>query len=91
MMNQRTLRTLVSQPRLITGCVIILVFALIALFAPWIAPPVNEDPYQLPKDGGDLLPHPPDAAHILGTLPEQYDVFYGLIWGTRMAFGVGLI
>jgi peptide/nickel transport system permease protein len=29
--------------------------------------------------------------HLLGTSQGQYDVFYGLIWGTRTAFGAGFI
>jgi peptide/nickel transport system permease protein len=29
--------------------------------------------------------------HILGTSQGQYDIFYGVIWGTRTAFRTGLI
>jgi peptide/nickel transport system permease protein len=29
--------------------------------------------------------------HILGTAQGQYDIFYGLIWGTRTAFRTGFI
>ena len=29
-------------------------------------------------------------AHPLGTLPSQYDILYGVIWGTRNAFRIGL-
>lgn len=29
--------------------------------------------------------------HILGTSQGQYDVYYGIIWGTRTAFRTGLI
>jgi peptide/nickel transport system permease protein len=29
--------------------------------------------------------------HILGTSTGQYDIFYGIIWGTRTAFRTGLI
>ncbi|HEX5807676.1 MAG TPA: ABC transporter permease [Anaerolineales bacterium] len=29
--------------------------------------------------------------HILGTAQGQYDVFYGVIWGTRTAFKTGMI
>ena len=36
------------------------------------------------------VPVPPSPEHILGTLPGQYDVYYGLIWGTRFAFRVSL-
>ena len=29
--------------------------------------------------------------HVLGTSQGQYDIFYGVIWGTRTAFRTGLI
>ncbi len=29
--------------------------------------------------------------HLLGTAQGQYDIFYGLVWGTRTAFRTGLI
>ena len=29
--------------------------------------------------------------HILGTSQGQYDIFYGIVWGTRTAFRTGLI
>ena len=29
--------------------------------------------------------------HILGTAEGQYDIFYGIIWGTRTAFKTGLV
>ncbi|MBP8997346.1 MAG: ABC transporter permease [Anaerolineaceae bacterium] len=29
--------------------------------------------------------------HILGTAQGQYDIFYGIIWGTRTAFRTGII
>jgi len=29
--------------------------------------------------------------HLLGTAQGQYDIFYGIIWGTRTAFRTGLI
>lgn len=29
--------------------------------------------------------------HVLGTTSGQYDIFYGIVWGTRTAFNTGLI
>ena len=29
--------------------------------------------------------------HLLGTSQGQYDIFYGIIWGTRTAFRTGFI
>jgi peptide/nickel transport system permease protein len=37
------------------------------------------------------VPQSPSSEHIFGTTEGQYDVFYGVIWGTRTAFQVGLI
>jgi peptide/nickel transport system permease protein len=35
--------------------------------------------------------HTDHWVHILGTSQGQYDIFYGIIWGTRTAFKTGLI
>jgi len=35
--------------------------------------------------------HTDSWVHILGTSQGQYDVFYGIIWGTRTAFKTGFI
>ncbi len=32
-----------------------------------------------------------DWVHILGTAQGQYDIFYGMVWGTRTAFRTGFI
>ena len=32
-----------------------------------------------------------DWVHLLGTAQGQYDIFYGLVWGTRTAFKSGLL
>ncbi|MCK5200065.1 MAG: ABC transporter permease, partial [Spirochaetales bacterium] len=32
---------------------------------------------------------PPSADHPLGTMEQQYDILYGIIWGTRSAFKIG--
>ena len=48
-------------------------------------------PYRMPRDGFSADPKPPSAEHPLGTTPYQYDILYGLIWGTRTAFRVGFV
>jgi peptide/nickel transport system permease protein len=80
------------RPSLIAGSLIVLAFVAVALAAPLIAPPGDtETPYQIPRYGVSPLPQPPDAAHPLGRLSKQYDIFYGLVWGTRVALQAGLI
>ncbi len=37
------------------------------------------------------MPEPPSPGHPLGLMPGRYDVFYGLVWGTRIAFRIGLL
>ncbi len=77
---------------LVVGCLVVLGYAVIALAAPLIAPPGAGDPYRLPNDSHlfSPTPRPPAPGHPLGTLPGSYDIFYGIIWGSRIAFQVGL-
>ena len=44
----------------------------------------------IPSDGWTPTPKPPSDAHPFGTAEFQFDIFYGCIWGTRVAFYVGL-
>ena len=80
------------NPLSIAGIVIVLVFAIIALIAPLIAPPPegHSQTYQIPRDGYSPTPQPPSEEHRFGTTEGQYDIYYGVIWGTRSAFRVGL-
>jgi peptide/nickel transport system permease protein len=85
-------KKLLRSPALVSGCLILLILATVALAAPLIAPPVDaEAPEIIPSYGAGPVPQPPSVGHPLGLLPKQYDVFYGLIWGTRRAFEAGLL
>jgi peptide/nickel transport system permease protein len=86
-------KQLVKNPLSLAGIIILLIFTFIAIFAPLIAPtPAGQaDPYKIPRDGYFATPQPPDEEHIFGTTEGQYDIFYGVIWGTRSAFHVGLV
>lgn len=85
-----TVKRFVKNPLSIIGLTIILMFALIAIFAPALAPPQNQnDPYKIPHDGWAQAPSPPSADHPFGTMEQQYDILYGVIWGTRSAFKIG--
>jgi len=81
------------NPLSIIGMTIILIFVIIALLAPVIAPPPEgvPDPYQIPRFGFSPTPQPPSIEHPFGLTEGQYDIFYGMIWGTRSAFRVGLV
>ncbi len=74
------------------GIVIVFFFAIVAIFAPWIAPPADPDePYDIPRSGWKITPTPPDADNIFGTTEGSYDIFYGMVWGSRTAFRIGFI
>jgi len=63
----------------------------VAVAAPYIAPPKYEHaPYQMPHKGFSPTPKPPSAQNLFGTTSGQYDIFYGVVWGTRTAFKIGL-
>jgi peptide/nickel transport system permease protein len=112
--NYRVLVGLFKTPASIIGFALILLFVIVALAAPAIAPPTNpNDPYKIPRDGFKSEPQPMGSEwkvrqpplpfwwkpimgtdqwiHIFGTSEGQYDVFYGVIWGTRTAFKTGMI
>lgn len=89
-----TARQLLKNPLSLAGVILITIFVIIAIFAPLIAPtppgPYQYNPYMIPRDGYSVEPQPPSAQHILGTTEGQYDIFYGVIWGTRTAFRIAL-
>lgn len=88
-----TLTKIRENPVSLAGLGIILSFAFIALFAPVLAPPPedHDDSYMIPKDGYGQIPKPPSDEHPFGTTQGQYDLYYGVIWGTRTAFRIGII
>ena len=90
---KKVLKRLVTNPTSLIGIILLLVFAVVALAAPLIAPPPanSRDPYMIPRDGFGTTPNPPDAKHLFGTTEGQYDIFYGVVWGTRTSFRVGVV
>lgn len=80
------------NPLSIVGIVIILTFTVIAVMAPVIAPPPEGHTRtdQIPRSGYSPTPQPPSEEHPFGTTQGQYDVLYGVVWGTRSAFKVGI-
>ncbi len=76
---------------LVTGAVLVLAFAAMALAAPFLAPPAEGDPDQIPGLFFAIPPVEPSPNHPLGLMPGQHDIFYGIVWGSRVAFQVGLL
>jgi len=69
----------------LSGGILILVLAFIALFAPWIAP---QNPLEQ-----DILSRlaPPSGQHFLGTDDLGRDLFSRVIYGTRISISVGFV
>jgi len=86
-------RQLARNPLSLMGIIIIVIFIIIAIFAPLIAPAPEGhlNPYMIPRDSYVATPNPPSEEHIFGTTEGQYDIFYGVIWGARSAFRVALV
>ncbi|MFT5194960.1 MAG: peptide/nickel transport system permease protein [Cellvibrionaceae bacterium] len=104
------------NPLSVIGLALILMFIVVAAFAPILAPAPNErwDPYLMPRDGFKAEPQPPGTpwnknapayvpgwyklvtgneewVHLMGTAGGQYDIWYGLVWGTRTALTIGVV
>ena len=74
-----------ENPLSVTGLIIILILATVALFAPLIAPygPAAINVYNVLS--------PPNSAHLLGTDDLGRDVLSRIIWGSRTSLKVGFI
>lgn len=87
-----TLYRIFRNPSAIIGVVLLFGFIAIAVLAPYIAPPKFEHrPYMMPHKGYSMTPQPPGEGRIFGTTSGQYDIFYGVVWGTRTAFRIGIV
>ena len=77
------IRTLLRDPWTVLGAVIVLLFILLALFAPLLAP------YE-PNRGSILARlQPPSAEHLLGTDGLGRDLFSRLLYGARLSAFIG--
>jgi len=86
------LRKLKASPLSIAGLSIVLLFTFLAILAPVLAPTQpDRDPYIMPREGYASTPKPPNTEHLFGTTEGQYDLYYGVIWGTRSAYRIGVL
>ncbi len=69
----------------LVGALVILIFTLAAIFAPWVAP---ADPY---KQSLSAQFQPPSRQHWLGTDDFGRDTLSRVIWGGRVSLTAGLI
>ncbi|HPT54209.1 MAG TPA: ABC transporter permease [Fervidobacterium sp.] len=99
---KRTMRKIFRNPSAVLGFVLLIFFIIIAIFAPLIAKPINpmmldddgnymklDNPYIMPIITWSSEPVPPSAEHPFGMIQGR-DIFYGVVWGTRTAFFIGL-
>ncbi len=89
----KVVKRLLTNPTSLAGILLLLAFVIMAVTASWIAPPPENarDPYMIPRDGFSTEPQAPNEKHPFGTTEGQYDIYYGVIWGTRTAFRVGVV
>jgi len=73
---------LLTQPQAIVGLVIVLLFVLVAIFAPVLAP------YSIHEKTGGIY-EAPSSAHWLGTDDGGVDMLSLMIWGSRVSLEVG--
>lgn len=86
-------------PLSLIGLSIILFYVAIAVAAPLLAPPLpGRDPIMMLRSGDRVrvpdyyfYPRPPNAAFPFGTTEQQYDLFYGCVWGTQTAFRIAVL
>jgi len=80
-----------KSPIAIAGLIIILTFIMMALFAPVLAPvpPGQKDPYEMVYNFGEEWREPRDG-HPFGQTRLGMDVYYGVIWGSRLSMTIAL-
>jgi peptide/nickel transport system permease protein len=99
---KRVLRKILRNPSAVLGFVLLAFFIMVAILAPVIAKPLNpmmpdengnptklDNPYIMPIISWSSEPVPPSAEHPFGMIQGR-DIFYGVVWGTRTAFYIGL-
>ena len=74
------------QKNLMVGGVITLLFVVMAIFAPWLAP-------FHPIDHADLMhsEEPPNWTYLFGTDQQGRDILSRVIYGSRISLSVGLV
>lgn len=91
MKSNRIFKRICGSKTSLVGLLLVGFFLFLALFAPWLAPVQNpNNPYQMPQKSYQIAPQPPSLTNWFGTTEQQYDLYYGVVWGTRLAFKVGI-
>jgi peptide/nickel transport system permease protein len=78
-------RRLARRPFAIAGFVVALTFALVAVFAPWVAP------YSPSEVDFTAILAQPSREHLLGTDELGRDILSRIIWGARASMQAGVL
>jgi ABC-type dipeptide/oligopeptide/nickel transport system permease subunit len=76
------------------GLIAVIVLALIAIFAPWIARYQPDQPFYdsaSPKPYNEQNFQPPSADHWMGTTGQNYDLWARIVYGSRISLSVGFV
>jgi peptide/nickel transport system permease protein len=79
------LRTLLARPTAVFGAVVLVLVALLALLAPWVAP------YDPLATSWSAVRKAPSAVHWFGTDEVGRDLLSRVIWGARASLSAGVI
>jgi len=82
---RRALRRLKRRKGAVVGLAVIVIFVLLAVFAPWIAP------YDPAAQSWSAVRKAPTLAHLMGTDDVGRDVLARVIFGTRASLLAGVI
>lgn len=79
-----TIYLLKQSPLVVAGFIIISIFIIAAIFAPWIAPYGPEERIWAEQQ------QPPSLKHLFGTDENGGDIFSRVIWGARIDLSIAL-
>lgn len=82
---RRALRRLVRRRGAMLGLAIVVIFVVLALFAPWIAP------YDPIATSWSAVRKPPSLQYLFGTDEIGRDVLSRVVWGARASLLAGLV
>jgi peptide/nickel transport system permease protein len=88
----KTFDKLIRSPSGAIALLLVGFWITVAALAPLLAPPEDPDnAYMMVRHGFSSRPKPADEASLWGTTAGGYDIYYGIVWGSRTALITGLV
>ena len=88
----KTFNKLIRKPSGAIALLLVGFWITVAASAPLLAPPKDpENAYSMLRHGFSSYPKPADSASRWGTTSGGYDIYYGIVWGSRTALTTGLV